>query len=89
MGENKAQAQLNTRISADDKERWDELIQITMLSGNRLVSQLIRSLHCVAWNELYRIGLVSKEKLDAQYKGGKIIETTIKVRKCPTIQKKL
>ena len=89
MGEGQAKKQLKVLISTDDKQRWDELVQITDLSGVKLMSQLIRSLHCVAWNELYRIGLASKQKLSDMEAGGKIIETTIKVKRCPTIQKKL
>ena len=89
MGENQAKKQLKVLVSADDKQRWNELVQITDLSGVQLMSQLIRSLHCVAFKELVRIGLVSKQKLSDLEAGGKIIETTIKVKRCPTIQKKL
>jgi hypothetical protein len=89
MGENKAQKQLNSRISADDKQRWDELIQITGLSSNQLMSQLIRSLHYNAFKELKKIGLVSEQRFSDLEAGGKLIDTTIKVKRCPTIQKKL
>ena len=89
MGENQAKKQLKQLISGDDKQRWDEMKQITALSGNELMSQLIRSLHYNAFKELKKIGLVSEQRFSDLETGGKIIDTTIKVKRCPSVQKKL
>lgn len=89
MGENQTKKQLKQLISVDDKQRWDELKQITDLSGNALMSQLIRSLHYNAFKELKKIGLVSAQRFSDLEAGGKIIDITIKVRRCPSIQTKL
>ncbi|BDI54923.1 MAG: hypothetical protein [Thorarchaeia virus VerdaV2] len=89
MGVSQAKKQLKQLISVDDKKRWDELKQITDLSGNALMSQLIRSLHYNAFKELKKIGLVSEQRFSDLEAGGKIIETIIKVKRCPSIQKKL
>ena len=89
MGENQAKTQLNNRVSKDDKQRWEELKQISQLSSNQLISQLIRSLHYNAFKELKKIGLVSEQRFSDLETGGKIIDTIIKVKRCPSIQKKL
>ncbi|BDI54956.1 MAG: hypothetical protein [Asgard archaea virus VerdaV3] len=89
MGEKQAKKQLKQLISADDKQRWDEMKQITDLSGNQLMSQLIRSLHYNAFKELKKIGLVSEQRFSDLEAGGKIIDQTIKVRRCPSTQAKL
>lgn len=89
MGQNTPKKQLNIRVSVDDLQRWDELLQITLLSAGQLMSQLIRSLHYVAWSELVRIGIVSNQKFVDLETGGKIIKTRIMVRKCPKTQAKL
>ena len=89
MGESKAKTQLNNRVSKDDKQRWEELKQISQLSSNQLISQLIRSLHYNAFKELKKIGLVSEQRFSDLETGGKIIDTIIKVKRCPSIQKKL
>ena len=89
MGEGQAKKQLKQLISVDDKQRWNELKQITAISGNELMSQLIRSLHYNAFKELKKIGLVSEQRFSDLETGGKIIDTIIKVKRCPTIQKKL
>ena len=89
MGQSQTKKQLKQLITVDDKQRWDELKQITAISGNELMSQLIRSLHYNAFKELKKIGLVSEQRFSDLETGGKIIDTTIKVKRCPTIQKKL
>lgn len=89
MGEGKTQKQLNNRVSDDDKQRWDELLQITLLSSNQLISQLIRSLHYNAFVELKKIGLVSQQRFIDLEAGGKIINKIIKVKRCPSLQKKI
>lgn len=89
MGENQAKKQLKQLVSVDDKQRWNELKQITTISGNELMSQLIRSLHYNAFKELKKIGLVSEQRFSDLEAGGKIIDTIIKVKRCPSIQAKL
>jgi hypothetical protein len=89
MGESQAKKQLKVLVSADDKQRWDELLEITVLPGTKLMSQLIQSLHYNSHLQLKKIGLMSGQKFDDLEAGGKIINITIMVRRCPTIQRKL
>ena len=89
MAENQAKKQLKQLVSIDDKQRWEEMKEMTILSGNVLLSQLIRSIHYNGFKELVRIGLISSQKFVDLETGGKIIATTLQVKKCPSTQAKL